>query len=80
MNIQMIPFNRLIPSLANTRKSAADIGIEELAASIVARGLFQNLQAHPVKRGKFEVVAGARRLAALKLAPRRRPPPISALS
>jgi ParB family chromosome partitioning protein len=67
MNIQMIPLNKLIPSPANVRKTGAAIGIEELAASIAAHVLLQNLQVREGKGGKFEVVAGGRRLAALKL-------------
>ena len=42
-------------------------GIKELAASIEAHGLLQNLQVRKAASGKFEVVAGGRRLAALKL-------------
>jgi ParB family transcriptional regulator, chromosome partitioning protein len=67
MNIQMIPLNCLIPSPANVRKTGTGIGVEELAASIAAHGLLQNLQVRPAKGGKFEVAAGGRRLAALKL-------------
>ena len=67
MDIQMIPLNRLIPSPANVRKTHTHVGIEELAASIAAHGLLQNLQVRPGKGGKFEVVAGSRRHAALKL-------------
>ena len=67
MNIQMIPLNKLIPSPANARKTGASVGIEELAASIAAHGLLQNLQVRDGKGGKFEVVAGGRRLRALKL-------------
>jgi ParB family chromosome partitioning protein len=67
MNIQMIPLNKLIPSSANVRKTGSGAGIEELAASIAAHGLLQNLQVRPAPKGKFEVVAGGRRLAALKV-------------
>ena len=49
------------------RKTNAKTGIEELAASIAAHGLLQNLQVRPAKDGIFEVVAGGRRLAALNL-------------
>jgi ParB family chromosome partitioning protein len=66
MNIQMIPLNKLILSPANVRKTGGGAGIEELAASIAAHGLLQNLQVRPAAKGKFEVVAGGRRLAALK--------------
>jgi ParB family transcriptional regulator, chromosome partitioning protein len=67
MNIQTIPLNKLIPCPANVRKTGAGVGIEELAASIAAHGLLQNLQVRPGAKGKFEVVAGGRRLKALKL-------------
>jgi len=66
MTIEMIPLNKLVPSPANVRKTGADTGIEELAASITAHGLLQNLRVRPGSGGRFEVVAGARRLAALK--------------
>lgn len=66
MNIQMIPLNQLVPSQANVRKIGCKSGIEELAASIKAHGLLQNLQVRSGSKGKFEVVAGGRRLLALK--------------
>jgi ParB family chromosome partitioning protein len=66
MTITMIPLSKLIPSAANVRKTGATAGIAELAASIKAHGLLQNLQVRPAEGGKFEVVAGRRRLAALK--------------
>jgi ParB family chromosome partitioning protein len=58
--------NKLVPSPANVRKTGAMLGIEGLAASIAAHGLLQNLQVRLGSKGRFEVVAGARRLAALK--------------
>ncbi len=66
MNIQMIPLNKLVPSPANVRKTGALTGIDELAASIKAHGLLQNLQVRPGASGTYEVVAGGRRLAALQ--------------
>jgi ParB family chromosome partitioning protein len=66
MNIQTIPLNKLIPSPANVRKTGTLTGIDELAASIKAHGLLQNLQVRPGAKGKYEVVAGGRRLAAPK--------------
>lgn len=66
MKIELIPLNKLVPSPANMRKIGATDGIDELAASIAVHGLLQNLQVQPGIGGKFEVVAGARRLAALK--------------
>src|ERR1700761_5136653 len=72
MKIKMIPLNALVRSNANVRKTGAANGIEELAASIEAHGLLQNLQVGPAANGKFEVVAGGRRLAALKLLAKRK--------
>ena len=72
MNIHMIPLNTLVPSPANVRKTGNRIGIDELAASIAAHGLLQNLQVRPAEDGRYQVVAGARRLAALKLLAKRK--------
>jgi ParB family chromosome partitioning protein len=67
MNIRHIPLQHLIVSSSNVRQTHAKVGIEELAASIKAHGLLQNLQVRPTTGDKFEVVAGGRRMAALKL-------------
>jgi ParB family transcriptional regulator, chromosome partitioning protein len=72
MNIQMIPLTALVPSPANVRKTRNKIGIDELASSIAAHGLLQNLQVRPVADERFQVVAGGRRLAALKLLAKRK--------
>lgn len=72
MNIQMIALNSLVQSPANVRKIGTKIGIDELAASIAAHGLLQNLQVRPNTDGKYKVVAGGRRLAALKLLVKRK--------
>ena len=76
--VEMIPLSKLVPSPANVRKTGRDLGIEELAASIAAHGLLQNLTVRPVldaernETGKYEVVAGSRRFAALKLLAKRK--------
>jgi ParB family chromosome partitioning protein len=67
MNIELIPLSKLIACPTNVRRTGRNDGIAELAASIKAHGLLQNLQVRAGKGGKFEVVAGQRRLAALKL-------------
>ena len=67
MTMQTIPLTQLVPSATNVRKTGAKDGIEALAASIAAHGLLQNLSVRPAKGGSYEVVAGGRRLAALKL-------------
>lgn len=64
---QTIPLHRLVASKANARQTGKAEGIGELAASIAAHGLRQNLNVMPSGDGKrFEVVAGGRRLKALK--------------
>ena len=58
MNIQNLPLTQLVPSPANVRKTDRLSGIEQLAASIKAHGLLQNLQVKPNASGQFEVIAG----------------------
>ena len=68
-----ISLAKLIPCPANVRRTGAGAGIEALAASIQAHGLLQSLVVRPKLDGegqasdRYEVVAGGRRLAALKL-------------
>jgi ParB family chromosome partitioning protein len=61
-----IPLNKLLAWEGNVRKTNPDKGISELAASIEAHGLLQSLVVRKDKRGKYAVVAGRRRLSALK--------------
>jgi ParB family chromosome partitioning protein len=76
--IVTVPLSKLTASDANMRKTARDSGLEELAASIAAHGLLQNLTVRPVldeagtATDKYEVVAGGRRLLALKLLAKRK--------
>ncbi len=68
----LIPLDTLRPSARNVRKSGGT-SIPELAASIVRVGLLQNLTVTAAPDGDhYEVVAGRRRLAALKLLVKRR--------
>lgn len=68
-----IPFNKLVLSQANVRRTKAGVSIEDLAESIARRGLIQSLSAYPVldaegaETGMFEVPAGGRRFRALEL-------------
>jgi ParB family chromosome partitioning protein len=68
-----IPFNKLALSQSNVRRVKAGVSIEELAESIVRRGLIQSLHVRPVldadgtETGMFEVPAGGRRYRALEL-------------
>lgn len=63
---QTIPLHQLVLSKANVRRTGKTDGIAALAASIAAHGLRQNLNVRPTTCGRFEVVAGGRRLRALK--------------
>lgn len=60
-----IPLNRLVLWEGNVRKTAADTGIDELAASIEAHGLLNPLTVGGHFRKKHHVIAGGRRLRAL---------------
>jgi ParB family chromosome partitioning protein len=67
-----IPLSKLRRSPDNIRKTNAIGGLDELAASIAALGVLQNLTVRATastgkKAPTYEVVAGGRRLAALKL-------------
>jgi ParB family chromosome partitioning protein len=66
-NHQSIPLNQLVLWPGNVRKTAgADTALAELAASIAAHGLLQSLVVRKDRRGKYAVIAGGRRLAALR--------------
>ncbi|HLN24509.1 MAG TPA: ParB/RepB/Spo0J family partition protein, partial [Patescibacteria group bacterium] len=73
-----IPLNKLVPSAANVRRTGREAGLDDLAASIAAHGLLQSLAVRPLldeqgqDTGKFEVIGGGRRLAALKLLAKRK--------
>ena len=75
--VRMIPLSKLVPSLANARRPAAILASKNWPLD-VAHGLFQNVAVRPVldregkETGKFEVIAGGRRLAALKLLTKRK--------
>ncbi|MAT94144.1 MAG: hypothetical protein CME59_16305 [Halioglobus sp.] len=67
MTTQMIPLSQLTVSKRNVRKTAPDREAHKrLMASIVSQGVLQNLVVVPEGRNTFGVVAGGRRLRALK--------------
>ncbi|HTR34992.1 MAG TPA: ParB/RepB/Spo0J family partition protein [Bryobacteraceae bacterium] len=66
-SIVLIPLNKLVPWDGNVRKTNPLENIEELAASIEALGILQSLVVRKASRGKFSVIAGRRRHAALSL-------------
>jgi hypothetical protein len=62
-----IPLSRLSAWDGNVRKTGgADTSLAELSASIAAHGVLQSLLIRPLKRGRYEVIAGGRRLKALQ--------------
>lgn len=71
-NLLLVPLSQLRPSRRNVRKTAGQ-SIDALAASIARVGLLQNLTVILASDGEhYEVVAGGRRLAALKLLAKKR--------
>ncbi len=69
-----VPFNKLLLSQSNVRRTKAGVSVEELAEDIARRGLLQNLNVRPVVDGEgqettgmFEVPAGGRRFRALEI-------------
>lgn len=71
-HVQSIPLSKLAPSPLNARRIEKKVAVEEVAASIEAHGLLQGLTVVEVGDGKYQVSAGGRRLAALKLLAKRR--------
>lgn len=61
-----LPLSRLVRSRANVRRTERKADLDGLTASLAAHGLRQNLSVRPITGGRFEVVAGGRRLEALK--------------
>jgi len=73
-NLILVPLSQLVsrPSGRNVRKGTGQ-SIDALAASIARVGLLQNLTVIQSRNGEhYEVVAGGRRLAALKLLAKKR--------
>ncbi|MBY0564757.1 MAG: ParB/RepB/Spo0J family partition protein [Hyphomonadaceae bacterium] len=66
-DITMIALSKLVESEENVRKTKRRDGINELASSIKAHGLIQSILVRATDAGKFAVVAGGRRLRALRL-------------
>jgi ParB family transcriptional regulator, chromosome partitioning protein len=62
-----VPVGKLIVHAGNVRRTDKRADVEALAASITAHGLLQNLSVVRTDDGRYAVVAGARRLAALRL-------------
>ena len=63
-----IPITALVESASNPRKRFDEKSLEELAASFKTQGVLAPLLVRELEESKYEVVAGARRLRAVRLA------------
>ncbi len=63
-----LPLAQLQESTTNPRRRFDDHSLAELAASFQAQGVLQPLLVRVIEEDKYEVIAGARRLRAAKLA------------
>ena len=63
-----LPLAQLQESPTNPRRRYDERALEELAASFVVQGVLQPLLVRAIDDGKYEIVAGARRFRAAKLA------------
>lgn len=65
-DLQTIRLNRLVHAKANVRRTGRGASLEGLMTSIAVHGLRQNLNVRPISGNRFEVVAGGRRLEAMR--------------
>lgn len=63
-----LPVAQLLESPTNPRKRFSEETLKELAASFQSQGVLQPLVVRPTAEGNYEVIAGARRLRAARLA------------
>jgi ParB family chromosome partitioning protein len=63
-----LPVGQLQESPTNPRRRFDERALEELAASFTSQGVLQPLLVREIEEGKYEIVAGARRFRAAKLA------------
>ena len=63
-----IPVTALVESASNPRKRFDETSLNELAASLKTQGVLAPLLVREAEENKYEVIAGARRLRAAKLA------------
>lgn len=65
-NETTLPLGKLVPCPTNVRRTHNEASVAEMAASLEHHGLIHNLIVRPAAKGRFEVVAGGRRLTALR--------------
>lgn len=59
--LQSLPIAEIDPLPGNPRKHFDEAALDELAASISARGVIQPIIVRPAKKGRYQLVAGERR-------------------
>ncbi len=67
-SLQQIPTALIDPNPRQPRRAFDEVDIEELAESVRSRGVLQPILVRPLVGGRYELVAGERRLRAAKLA------------
>ena len=75
-SLQQIPVDLIDPNPRQPRKRFEDANLRELADSVRARGVLQPVLVRPLAGGRYELVAGERRLRAAKLAGLERVPAV----
>jgi ParB family chromosome partitioning protein len=63
-----VPVDAIVPNTRQPRTYFNDSALQELSASIKEYGILQPLVVRPISEGKYELIAGERRLRAAKLA------------
>lgn len=66
--VSLVAIDNIEPSPHQTRQEFPEEEIQKLAVSIAAKGVLQPILIRPKENGKFELIAGERRLRAAKLA------------
>ncbi len=66
--VQQVPLGAITPNSHQPRQHFDHQGLEELVASIKAHGILQPLIVRAISSGRFELIAGERRLRAAELA------------
>src|SRR4051812_16743016 len=61
-DVRTVPLSSIVPNPLQPRKSFSDSELAELAASIRENGLLQPLVVRPAGNGRYELVAGERRM------------------
>ncbi|MEF2146490.1 MAG: ParB/RepB/Spo0J family partition protein [Desulfovibrionaceae bacterium] len=66
--VKELPLHQVQPNPSQPRAEFSEQGLQDLAASIKSQGVLQPVLVRPLAGGKYELVAGERRLRASKMA------------